>query len=101
MLRLWVAMQENSAVRERIQIVCFENVTEAAEATVTRALDFLYNGTDHPPSPLKDSDTKDHQGKHATSHDPALTQSLMEVVKKIDDEHYGGDIAWLDSVFPC
>jgi len=64
-------------------------------------LDFLFNGTDHKqwhsPPPTEAANAV----AHSTTHDPNVRERLIKVIKKIDDEHYGGDIAWLDSVFPC
>jgi len=42
-----------------------------------------------------------YEGRHSTSHDPQVRQRLVEVIRQLDRDYFNGEIAWLDSVFPC
>jgi len=100
MFRLWTAAQVNDAVGERIMVACFEDLTSRNEthvnATGTKLLDFLYNGTAHNPF-----NGIGEAGGHASSHDPELIGNLTKLIKELDERFYNGEIAWLDSVLPC
>lgn len=42
-----------------------------------------------------------YSGKHGTSHDDDLRTRLLRTLKEIDETYYGGDVAKIQSMWPC
>jgi len=103
-LSLWALAQQVPHVGERIRTVCYKDLSssERYHDTVNGALDFLFNGTTkHRPWRGAPPSGTSKAAAHATSHNLTIHARLLEAIRWLDDEHYDGDIAWLDSVLPC
>ena len=109
--------------RDRTMTLCFDDFTsspERASKVIGEALEFLnVTQTQHdvearlaglrqivrpPPAKANSSGAGTGGNKHAAySHDAELRARLRELVKKIDRDVYGGQIAWLESsrLVPC
>jgi len=104
----WALAQELPDVRDRIQTVCYEDLTSRSrDQRVEGMIDFLYGGNENhshhmpfDPSGLRPAGAS-YEGGHSTSHEPLVRQHLRDVVAEIDQEYYNGDISWLDSILPC
>lgn len=93
-------------LKDRVSHVCFEDLASddsaAKAAAQGQMLDFLYNTTDARAALLDGGHRRAaYEGGHATSHDPALRERLIGVIQRLDEEHYKGDIAWLNETMPC
>jgi len=104
MLSAWALSVAFPHVRDRTLNICYEDLSskdpQRAGETMTKVLDFLYNGTQHKPWKGYEPSQNDAAG-HATSQDPDLRKRLIKVIKRIDQKYFDGDIAWLDSMLPC
>jgi len=105
-LTRWVLSREFRRARERIMVVCFEDLMspERDLQTVAAMLFFLFNdndGTTIDLERLERGGTGGYNGPHATSHNSATREHLVSAIKKLDEEVFDGEIAWLDSIFPC
>jgi len=118
LMTIWALAREVPFFAERTLTICYEELMSNPDEarTVQGILDFLYNRTSTydqakstttyraeatPGSPSASQRPREYSGAHATSHDQALRDRLIGVIRRIDAEHYNGDIAWLDSVLPC
>jgi len=118
-------------VQERTTVVCREDLeSERRNVTLMQAQHFLYNGTKHrdydgdpssgssyvatsirarharenvdsEDSEDSEEDEPKEETKAAPSMSPERRDEFMRVIRRLDDEYYGGDIAWLQSVIPC
>jgi len=99
----WTYAQKAPLFKERTSTFCYDELTASNTFTVQnsmeRMLDFLYNGTSHEEWELKDYMTNRHA--HGTSQDHTVRDRLTQMVRKLDQDHYNGDLAWLSSILPC
>jgi len=96
------------SLSDRTMVVCLEDLSHKTNSTlvldtVHRVQDFLFNTTDHRPAwsgKLKKLQGGAGEG-HSTTSDPDERSRLERIIGQIDETFYDGDIAWLDSIFPC
>jgi len=90
-------------VAERTKVMCYEKLSSAEtdQQVIDEAFDFWFNGTDHKKYVGVLPGHNEYSGGHSTTHDPAIRGHLIDLVKKLDEEHYNGDIAWINSFLPC
>jgi len=109
LFRNWALAKEFKTLGERTYTVCYEDLTNnfdsAWRAVNDMHLFFFHNRSQTSKIVFQDGDKLkallNYKGGHSTSHDNNLRQHLVEVIQKIDREHYDGDIAWLTNVLPC
>lgn len=102
-LSRWALSREIPFLRERTVVVCFKDMMDDTKdvPAINGMLDFWFNGTTHKRWRYRKGPASGYNGTHATSHDPKTRERLISIIQKLDDEVFGGEIAWLDSVFPC
>jgi len=107
-LARWALSQELPRLREHTQTVCYERLMDERQdtATLERMYDFLFNGTDHKHWERGEGTAPSggdgyYTGKHSTSHDPNQRNHLIEIIQKLDEEVFNGEIAWLNRTLPC
>ena len=93
-------------IGERTKIHCFEEFTSVPEyESELLWLEFFFSSTtlwrSHDDGTNASSSTAEYNGTHATSHDPELRQSLVNIIRQLDGQYFGGQIEWLNSVIPC
>lgn len=100
----WALAQEIPVLNERTKVVCYENLRSDTSSTMESVFNFLFNGT----SPVKSSSLSfetrklaDYTGSHSDSGDTDMYRRLTQIIQQMDKQYYKGDIAWLDSKFPC
>jgi len=92
------------ALQKRVKTLCYEDMLseEKDKATIEAAIEHWYGSLDDVP---KYNGTlpghKEYHGSHSTVKDDELQERLLNLAKKIDREHYNGEIAWFDSFSPC
>lgn len=98
----WAMSEELPELAERTRVVCFDDLRTPDRdlETINWMLDFYYNGTDHKEFKGRQPSKSAARG-HQTSHNPALRARLADMVKRIDETYYDGQIAWVHSVLPC
>lgn len=75
--------------------------------TVQKTVSFFFNGTPPiawdgiPPGHAKVDGG--YKGGHSTTNDRTEKdkERLLNVIKKVDENYYQGEIAWLNSLNPC
>jgi len=99
----WSLAQHFPLLSERTKTVCYEDLesNERDVQTIYDMLRFWYNGTHHDPFTGQPPGKSDGGGGHSTSRNIALRERLVRVIQAIDQKHYNGDIAWVDSILPC
>ena len=116
-LSLWALSRQVPAAADRTMSISYEDMTEPGSyrTTANAMLDFLFDGAVaggnnssstgklpwyyHGKKPTIGASS--NAAAHATPRDPSLRKRLADAIRQIDSEHYGNDIAWLDSVLPC
>jgi len=106
---------------ERVLVVRYEDLASSVpcrqQEVVQRMLNFFFNGTVHQhfhdkvsqkavsreldsstttASQLEEVETP-YRGGHSTSHDPVLRDRLKAIIRKLDQDHYDGEISWMNS----
>jgi len=107
----WAMSEEVPEMRERTKVVCYEDLMSKEEdrdlKAVHSVVDFFF---DHaPPTPWEGTPPghakveSGYKGGHSTTNDRSLAQkeSLIQLIKNLDQKFYHGEIAWLNSINPC
>jgi len=100
--------------RERTMPLCYEDFTPStsvenylkkASSAIDRLVDFYrMNSTIVSKADRMDrlrSIAGNGAKGHATSHDHELRERLRDIIFTLDRKYYNGDIAWLNSFWPC
>jgi len=118
----------NSTIAKRSATVCYENLNAGAsrrrDDTVDWMLQFWYGGGGNENNDEPDPDTtntaavmrwrEEYRRRnrllanndasfagHSTKKDPGTVRLLRDVIRRLDEWYYNGDVAWLNSVMPC
>lgn len=101
-LPYWRRVQERlvNGEESRTLQVCLEDASLHEEASFYRMMDFLYPGGHDYELPIRPP-KGEYSGSHSTSHDPELRDRLLLLVKRLDDEIFGGVLADMQAAFRC
>ncbi|GKY98087.1 hypothetical protein MPSEU_000766600 [Mayamaea pseudoterrestris] len=98
-------------IKDRTMIQCFETVTTVPmRESMQEWLDYFYHNSGMTLSHfnLAENDQapqgsrgESGAGGHSTNVDAQTRRKLFAMIRRLDAEHFGGQIAWIDSKIPC